>query len=271
MIKLVAIDLDGTLLDSNSEISEVNRKAVQRISNEGAQVVIATGRGQFSVLEIFRELGVDGYLIGYNGAQISRIEQGTARLLASRSLDQPIIAAGFQQALKHQITLVASNLGYSYRFVQAEQHQVIQEFQSTRPDLVRVSVEEMRKIAQDTDYSILKMAFTDLRKEKLLKVQAELAQGGIHAFFSDDNYIEVVADGVSKGAALEQLSESLGIERKETMAFGDQENDLELLKHAGVGVAMGNAMMKVRQAADVVAESNDDSGVGKMIAKYFHF
>lgn len=268
MKQLVAIDLDGTLLNSANQVSSANRQAIQQLTKQGVILAIATGRSQYSVKKIFQELGVDGYLIGQNGAQISRIEAGESELLYTQPLGNPAVFDSFQLALQTKVTVIANTLQMSYKLTQ-DTAQLVQEFQMTRPDLVELSVEQMQDVLFKEKLTFLKMAFISRDTSMLELLKNQFSEKGLNAFFSDRNYIELIAEGVNKGASLQWLSHHLHIGRKEILAFGDQENDIEMLQYSGLGIAMGNAQRKIKEAADSVTSSNNDSGVAKVLTKYF--
>lgn len=269
MKKMIAADLDGTLLDSTHQIPKENCQAIRQLYKQGVTIVIATGRGEYSVKKIFRELGVDGYLIGQNGAHISKVTAGETKLLFSDEMSKADVMTAYQLFLNSGVTMVANTLKNSYRASRVQDKQVIQEFQHPRPDLVEISVEEMKEVLAHHEKSFLKIAFTSTAVPKLETFKGQLAERGLQAFFSDRNYIELVADGVSKGAALKQLCQYLGINSRDTIAFGDQENDLEMIENSGTGVAMGNGNPNVQAIADKIAGTNDEAGVGRFLKQFF--
>ncbi|MBP1042489.1 HAD family phosphatase [Vagococcus sp. BWB3-3] len=267
-MKLVAIDLDGTLLNSQHQLLDVNTRALERAKNSGIKIVIATGRSVISAAEILDSMELEGYILALNGTFIAERTKGQLKVFRQSQLEKENVKKAFKIAQSEQITFVASNERGSDRVVVSEEGEVVQEFLIQRHDLRCLTADEMKNRLTDPTINYLKLAFTNQKREKLLKVKQRLAHEGLPTIFSDAHYIEYVPKGINKGTALQFLCDQLGISMDEVLAIGDQENDLELLTMSGIGVAMGNASDKVKACADYVTSTNDEAGVSRALDLY---
>jgi Cof subfamily protein (haloacid dehalogenase superfamily) len=135
-------------------------------------------------------------------------------------------------------------------------------------NLKESKVEDLWKEIEENEIRYFKLAFTDKDTRKLVKLRAQLEKHEINSSYSDTYWLEVMADGVNKGAALNFLAAHLDIEAKDILAIGDQENDLEMLKMSGTSVAMANAAPAVKKIVHKMTRSNDQSGVAFALKDY---
>lgn len=265
-IKLVAIDIDGTLLNSNRKISLKVKETLQRANENGMSIVLCTGRPLPGVKEQLTELNLYGdndYVITYNGS------------LVQATKSNEIIS---QYTLSHNDFLEIELMS---RAVGAHLHAIDdQTIYTTNRDIGKYTVHEAylvdmplkyRTVEEMTpDMSIIKMMMID-EPEVLDKAISQLPDEFIEKYTtvkSTDFYYEILNKKASKGNALAKLAEHLGIAQSETMAIGDNENDLSMIEYAGIGVAMGNATESVKRAADIQTTSNDEDGVAEILLKY---
>ena len=115
----------------------------------------------------------------------------------------------------------------------------------------------------------MKLALTDRDESKLQQLQRDLADEGIDSVFSDPHFLEITPKGITKAHSLIFLGQYLGIEPSEIMAFGDQENDIAMLKVSGLSIAMGNAQPQVKDIANEVTKTNEEAGVAYIIKNYY--
>ena len=135
-------------------------------------------------------------------------------------------------------------------------------------NLKESKVDELLEQIEQEEISYFKLAFTDGDTSKLVKLRSQLGKKQINSSYSDKYWLEVMAEGVNKGAALNFLTKYLGVDLSEVLAFGDQENDLEMLKLSGKSIAMENAAPAVQKVADTLTKSNDESGVAYLLNDY---
>lgn len=267
-MKLAAIDLDGTLLNSQHQLLEENTRTLRQAQQQGIQLVLATGRSVVSAVEMLEEMQLEGYILALNGTFIAKKTNDELSTMRSSLLEKAEIQKAFAIAQAEGITFIASNQSGSDRVVAGNQAELVQEFLIKRADLRRLTAEEMQEKIEDPAVHYLKLAFTNQDRGRLLRLKEQLEAAGLPTIFSDTHYIEYVPEGVNKGTALQFLCESLGISMENTLAIGDQENDIELLQMSGIGIAMGNAQEHVKAVADQVTATNDQAGVAKALIRY---
>ena len=271
-IRLIALDLDGTLLDSEKRLPAENYAALARAHAAGAYIVPATGRFFAAMPEAVRALPFLRYAITINGARVS--DAGDSEVLYTAELPNP-------QALEIMRWLDTLPVIYDCYmdnggWMTAAQQRRAADFAPDRHYLrmlreFRTPVPELKAFVSARGHSVQKIQFFT----RDLTLRAEVLQGcskrfpGTVASASCPNNVEINALRATKGAALLGLCEALGIDPAETLAFGDGLNDVPMLRAAGVGVAMGNASNAVKAAADRITADCDSAGVAAMLAEYF--
>ncbi|MCY8496403.1 Cof-type HAD-IIB family hydrolase [Bacillus atrophaeus] len=235
-IKLIAIDMDGTLLNDEQLISEGNRQAIHEAEDKGVYVVISTGRTLMTCRELAESLKLSSYLITANGSEIWDSE---FNLVERQLLHTDHIQMMWDLKNKHNTNFWASTVDKVWRG----------EFPETITD------HEWLKFGFDIeDDDIRNEVLTELKKNKELEITN-----------SSPTNIEVNALGINKAAALAKVSEKLGFTMENVMAMGDSLNDIAMIEKAGVGIAMGNAQDIVKETADWVTDTNIEDGVAKAI------
>ena len=260
LIRLIATDLDGTLLRSDRTVSARTRQALSQARDAGITIVLVSARGPVGVAEIADAAVNDGLAICSNGAIVFDLAQGEVlrhRPLASeiaarviRSLRERLPEVCFATETEERISLEPAFKGAwdwweppaGTRYGDAI-------------DLVAAPVTKL--IARDTTCSI----------EELAAVACEVAGEDAAVSFSGKWVVEIVASGVNKATALKELAGDLGVHADEVVAFGDYPNDLPMLTWAGLAIAPANAHADVLAEVDEVTESNDDDGVAIAIER----
>ncbi|MBC7342307.1 MAG: HAD family phosphatase [Clostridia bacterium] len=252
-IKLVALDLDGTLLNSEYQLSPKTKQVVQSVKEAGIMVTLATGRMYPSAVPYARELAIDLPLITYQGAVVRRLDSPEVlyqRLLPlglARQVIEAAQGAGYAVNAYIDDNLYVSTMSpaaqwYAKTFG-VEVHAV--------GDLARYLPKDVQKILvmgseEDLDH------FWEASQEKW----------GEHIYItkSHPNFLEFMNPEATKGRALRALASMLGTDLSSALALGDSYNDIEMFGLVGIAVAMGNAKPKVKEAADFIAPPNDDDG-----------
>lgn len=265
-VKLVAIDIDGTLLDSNRKITPKVKETLQKANEKGIYIVLCTGRPLPGVKEQLTELDLYGdndYVITYNGSLVQATK--TNKIISEYSLsydDFLEIELMSRKVGTHLHTIDDKAIYTANRDI--GKYTVHEAYLVDMPLKYR-TVEEMTP-----DLSIIKMMMID-EPEILDKAISQLPEEFSNKYTtvkSTDFYYEILNKEASKGNALAKLADHLGIQQSEVMAIGDNENDLSMIEYAGIGVAMGNATESVKQAADIQTSSNDEDGVAEVLLKY---
>lgn len=266
--KALFLDLDGTLLNDSREISTGNRQAVQAALAAGHRIVITTGRPLISAIEQAKALELmaqDCYLIAFNGGII--YDLGNGKIITQETVSLPLVQQVFAEANRRGIhiqTYDDNRVLVEPRCDDAELAHYCQRIRMTSaviPDILAFQQEPVKMLLIDEN-----------SQEPLLSFQAWLHEhlaDQLDSFFSCDQFLEVVPQGMHKGAALLRLASLLGIPQGNTVAVGDAANDLSMIRAAKVGVAMCNGTEEVRRAADVVTtRDNNHDGIAEVIETY---
>jgi len=260
--KLVAIDMDGTLLNSERMISEKNIQAIRTAVEKGIIVAICTGRPIKGIEPYIEALGLDIPYMAYNGALIVMGKSGEIifdqRLTPDDARDVFSWGKKFDTAIVAWITKGLEEALYTSAF--NADIEVYRQYSSVEPSLIQ----DEEALIQS---GIVKILFCDSRDrivqmEKTLKEKSNLK---VDFYTSQPEYLEFMDKRASKAAAMGILGERFRIKREEMVAIGDNFNDVPMIKYAGLGVAMGNAPDELKAIAGYVTLSNDDDGVAQVI------
>ena len=267
-IRLIALDLDGTLLNSAKALTPRNREALARASRQGIEIVPSTGRFYDGMPEEIRHLPFVRYTITINGAAVYDAAEKRDIYTAVFPLKQAVDIMAYLDTQPVIYDCYMDNWGWITREMQDK----VEEYPPD-PHYVRMvrelrtPVPELKAFLLEKQHGVQKIQlFTrdlDLRA-RLLRELADLFPG-ILVSSSVPNNIEINQARANKGDAVLALAEYLGLKADETMAFGDGLNDVPMLKKAGVGVAMENASAEVKASADWITASCDEDGVAKTI------
>ena len=262
MIKLITIDLDGTLFDSNSRISNKNKQAIMDCIEGGIKVVVSTGKSIKCVDVVIRELGLVDPQIASGGTVVITPD---LKPLAVMKIPRSSVLNAIDLAR-------SNNIGFGLDTTDGTLY-----YESNHPDLKYFFesgefIEKVEDIGQDSivDNALL-FTFTvnasDVFNEILEKnidADVKIRRGGPY-------FLNVMSQEAGKVAGLKKVLSISGIDKGEVMAIGDSNNDLGTIKFAGLGVAMGNATEDVKLAADHICPDNDNDGVAEAVYKFIKF
>ncbi len=259
MIKLIAIDLDGTLLNSQKEMTAFTEATIKRAIAQGVQVVLATGKTRASATDIIERLSLTTPGIYVQGLSIHNSD-GSIRY--QRTLE-PLVAQSVITYAEHQqhTLLVYSGARIFARELNHHTH-ILVEYHETTP--------EAFGSLNDFAAPINKMLFID-EPATIEAIHAHLkttVNGTASLVKSMPFIVEVLPLGASKGKGLQLVANDLNISPKHILAIGDAENDIEMLQFAEIGVAVGNAMPRVKAIADHVVGTHDEDGVAEAIERF---
>ncbi len=269
-IKLIALDLDGTLLTDEKKITKDTMHILKRASDQGVIIAIATGRPFMGIPEELRTLDGIRYAMTSNGAKIIDMENHSILMehLLSADLAVKMLEIGNHYDALQEVYFEDQGYVDEAKMQQlAKYHHnpnMWEYFRTTRkqvPDIMALTKEKH----QDMDK--VQMLFADLSERDAAWEEIEKIQGVTQVDSLGYN-IEINAAGVNKGVKLLELGEKLGIKREEIMACGDGQNDITMIQMVGFGVAMGNAIEAVKKVADYVTDTNEQQGVAKAIKKF---
>lgn len=270
-IKLIALDLDGTLLNSDKQLSRANADALARAAARGVQIVPTTGRFFTGMPEVIRALEFLQYAITINGAAVYDVRRKTDIARAELPLAQAVEIMRYLDTLPVIYDCYMDNWGWIARQMQLRAVDFAPNVHYLRMIReLRTPVDDLKEylLQQGRDVQKVQLFTRDPGLRLALLEQLEGKFSGIAVSSSVPNNIEINNAHANKGEALGKLAAHLGLTLAQTMAFGDGLNDLSMLRAAGVGVAMENACDEAKQAADYVTASCDDDGVAAAIERF---
>ena len=274
-IKLVALDLDGTLFDNSSRISERNLTAIRSITDKGIHVVISTGRPFEGIpFDQIKGTGIN-YAITANGSGIYEISTG--KCLYENAMDEELVTPILNFLLTRDIHMDAFIGGKGYTPVQCvETAQKLTVPSSIKNYIIttRTRLDNILQFIHENQLKVQKMTLnfypaadgTLIDRETVRKFL--VSNPSITTVCGGYNNLEFTRADANKGVGLRKLAEILGVNPDATMAIGDTENDLAIIGAAGIGVAMGNATDAVKAKADYVTTSNTEDGVAAAIEHF---
>jgi hypothetical protein len=257
--RLVATDLDGTLLDSRGELSERTRTVLDRLDEARVPLVVVTARPLRWMTELWPYVGRHGIGVVSNGAIVYDVAEGRIHQLEGIEVEAGLaLVDAIRRALPGAAFAFEMESGFAYEPAYDEEHQIPDGSPSGTPEevLTGTAVKVLVK-APGTDP-------TELRE-----VVAAAVGDAATPTWSTEGLVEISAAGVTKAAALARVCDRLGIAAADVVAFGDMPNDLALLEWAGTSYAVANAHPSVLAVVDHVTASNDDDGVAEALAGIF--
>ena len=288
MYKLIAIDLDGTLLDSYGQISEKNKQTIQRAMEQGIEVVLTSGRNPMSVKNFAFDIQANNYMICGNGALIYDLKQNET--IYGQFLDKKKILQLIQiceensiyYSINTQDSILTKSLNYNVLFYHQENSQ--------KPDNKKTNIHIVQDIYQyvldrkeedyikmnicDDSMIIFKSIMKKIKKVKNIDVldvghmSRKIIKTGTEESCIEYYYTEITKENIDKWSAIAYLIDKLNIKPEEVMTIGDNINDQTMLENAGLGIAMANSAPYIQKMADEVTLDNNADGVAVAIEKH---
>ena len=271
MYKLICIDMDGTLLNKNHKVSEENRKALKEALAKGVRIAISTGR-VFPTIEVYSKLlGIDVDVICSNGSYIR--ERNSEDIIFKSTLSENLLNKIYNMTRKYNfLTYFDTTDGIisETKIPDNDSYRLMNSWMNEEK-IKLYEVSDFKDAFNDEKHSILKVILIQTKMSKTfedakedLKEISEIAD----LAYSWGGAVEIMEKGTTKGNAVKMLAKKLNIKREEIMCIGDSGNDLSMLKEAGLSVVMGNASDKIKEYADFVTDTNENSGVAKAIRRF---
>ncbi|WP_141604231.1 sugar-phosphatase [Terrilactibacillus laevilacticus] len=266
MIKLIAIDLDGTLLNNEKKITDRTKDALKKAKNQGVKIVLCTGRPLLGMVQYLDELNLredEDYGITYNGGLVQRTKTG--EVISEITMSKKDIESLYELSQTLEVPMNFIDLERVYSPAPP----------NGKPSLYGEIMKALPFVTSD-----IRSLPEDIKINKaLFCIDQPILDAAINkipcSFF--ENYtmmksrpvlLEIMNKNVDKGKGLQALGQHLGIKQEEMMTFGDEENDLAMIEYAGLGVAMGNAIDKVKDAAQFITLTNEENGVAYAVEKF---
>jgi Cof subfamily protein (haloacid dehalogenase superfamily) len=268
MIQLIATDLDESLLNSRHQISEKDKQAIRGAVSRGVKFVLATGRGYTTVRQNLVDLGLwqqaGQYVISFNGAMIT--ENQDSRPLFFRGMDFDTVDALFRRGLAFPelcLHVYTRDIVYIWNYTALEREFV--EGRMEIRELEQPSIDFLR------EEPLVKTLYMHPSVDHLKQVREEVRDltAGVAVSYSSNRYLEFNRRGVDKGAGLKRLCRLAGIPLEDTLAMGDNLNDLSMIRAAGIGVGVKNASPDIAGQCDVILNAtNDEDPMSEVIARF---
>jgi len=264
-MRLLALDLDDTLLRSDLTISHRTRSAIKKAEDAGIMVALASGRVPVAMIPFAGLLGMKrrpGYLICCNGTIIQ--ESHTGNIISENKLDveTALLAFDMADAEGFPVQIYENDIMYVSR------HNEFSGYDQKLTGLRQVVVEHFRAMVSCGCHKLI-IPGDPFLLTPLGKLLSNCLGDSATIFTSKPYFLEILPAHTDKGIALAKVAELLGIKREEVIAIGDSMNDEAMLKWAGLGIAMANSDQQIKNIADLVTErTNDDDGVAEVIEKY---
>ena len=276
MIEAILLDVDGTLTNDRKEITPKTETALRAAEAAGIRLVLASGRTDNGLSRFGRQLGMyehDGVFVCYNGAKAVDCQTGEVLFNQAMSVDA---AKRVLEHMKRFCVWPIMDHG-CYMYVNDVFAGMVTNPDGTRRNIIEYESRsnsyllcEERDLAAFVDWEPNKIlvAGEPAYLEKHWQKMAEPFEGELSSMFTAPYYYEFTAKGVDKSKALRESFSALGIAPENVIAFGDAQNDITMLRWAGIGVAMGNAVDETKEAADEVTLSNEEDGIAASLAKH---
>jgi hypothetical protein len=242
---LLALDLDGTLLDSQRRLSDDVAQSIASARKRGVRVVLCSGRMVCSVEPFWRQLGLDSPIIGYNGAYVRHPATGEVIFYEPVPLDLTLEVARLAKARGLHINIYIDD-----ELWVAERNDYVRRYETSYGVQAKVVGNLERAVRQPSTKLLLVVEPTHI--DRIAQELAERYQGRLFVTQSEDIHVELLNPRANKGAALEAVSKQLGLDAKDVVAVGDGINDIEMIRWAGRGVAVAHAKPQLQAEADVV-------------------
>ena len=264
---LLVLDVDGTLHNSHREISDATKNALIEAQKRGKTIAIASGRSIAGIRQTASVISLEeygGYVIAYNGTTV--INCKTGECIYNQTLPADLIAPVYEEAAKLQVAIMAYRDSAKEIIVAGG----VTDYVAADAAASCVTIRETDQFVKELSFPINKI-FVSGEPDKMKEVERILQRkfgSVLNVFRSDPYYVELLPKYTDKGVAVDKLVKYMDITKERVMCVGDSNNDLPMLRYAGMGVAMGNASDRIKEQADYVTDSNDDDGIVKVIEKF---
>ncbi|OKP96028.1 Cof-type HAD-IIB family hydrolase [Paenibacillus sp. P46E] len=260
--KLIALDVDGTLLNDDHQLSSENKEAIAEVTRKGGLIVLCTGRSPQNSIPLMEEMGLAGYVLGHNGAATVRVEDREVLHiygLDARGLDPYIeycrahdihydVNTAFDMYVDNvaNLTTEANHMYEHFRVAPA----TLPAWEDFREPVVKFTVFTKSDILDEAQ-----------REWSTWTQQYNIVRSG-------EFFVDLMHPEASKGNALMNLAVQLGIAQEDVLSIGNYYNDISMLTYAGLGIAMDNSPLEVKAAADAITGTNNNNGVRDALVKY---
>ncbi len=262
---MLVLDIDGTLTNSQKEITLETKKAIHAIQERGHKVMLASGRPTPGMKRYAEELELEkygGYLLSFNGGRIINCRSG--EIVYQQMFPAVLIPKIYRFAKRQDCGLITY---YGEKILLATRMDDYIALESRINQMKMMEVEDFLGFI-DFDVNKLLMTAPPDKAEQYEKELNEKYGDIISVYRSEPFFIELMPKGIDKASSIDRMLSTVGMTRENTICCGDGFNDMTMIEYAGVGVAMANAQEKVKEKADYITDSNDEDGIVKVIDKF---
>ena len=264
--KLLVLDIDGTLANSQKEITVATKAAVIKLMKRGHICMLASGRPLHGMEWAAKELEFDkygGYLLSYNGAKIVKFDTGET--VYEKRVPKEYLADIYQFAVENGCGLI------SYEDNDIISGNGVNEYIDLESRINDLKIKEVNNFPAYFKEDVVKcLLCVNQDRSAIIEEKFQACIGDrVSVYRSEAFYVEAMPLGVDKASSIAHMLPLIGLSREDCVACGDSFNDIGMIKYAGVGVAMGNAKQAVKDVADVITLSNDENGLIPIIERYF--
>lgn len=264
--KLCVCDLDGTILNSESRISQEDLKALLKLKEKGIKLVVATGRTELQIFEYLALLETDTPVITCNGGVIKY--RGGGKVIHRSVFGPGSVEKIVNHCFENNIDFLLYTTNFVYHCPGSERIKFFIEYNKTAKPEYRVPIKCTDELPKDDPYGDVTKILIHDNVDMIPDLNSKFnADGSLTIVTSGKDLIDVMPSGTSKGNALVMAAKELDIPISEVIAFGDSPNDESMLKAAGFAVAMGNAKESIKKIADFVTKTNDEAGIAYALKK----
>lgn len=287
MYKFIAIDIDGTLLNSSGQLTKHTIDTIKKVTNQGVKVVLTSGRVTDSVKGIASMINADKHIICDNGATIVDLESD--EIVFSRYIEKETIVKLIEFCVTNNVyymvftnkEIIVKDLKHmAFAFYKQRHHlkdeatgisQIkfggIDYIKKVKEPFTRIVICDQDRAIYNSIVNMLKR-FEDIELLAAPHISNKVVKDGDKDVFVSYSYAEILAKDTNKWTAIKLLTDRLGIKREEIIAIGDNFNDIEMIQNAGLGIAMNNGSPVAKEVATVIAPSNNEDGVAKVMERY---
>ncbi len=274
-IRVIALDIDGTLTNKKKEITPETKSVLKKAQEKGIRLILASGRPDKGLIQYVEELEMDKYhglCVSYNGARVFDCQTGEVLFNETMTVEQG--KAVLEHMKKFDVHPMLYKGDYMYvtdvydcMVTDRDEHLNIIRYEARNCNYMLCETDDLVKFA-DWPMNKILTAGDDVYLQKHFEEMREPFKDTLNSMFTAPFYYEFTKKGIDKAKALDTVLTSLGYKADELIAFGDSQNDESMVKYAGVGVAMGNATDELKVVADEITLSNEEDGIAEALYKH---
>lgn len=263
--KVLVLDIDGTLTNSNKEISPKTKEAIINVMKRGHKVILASGRPTPGMRRYVKELELEkhgGYILSYNGARVIDCKSGD--IIYQKSVPHYLVPSLFKFAKNNDLGLI------TFLGDEVISGTRVDDYIRYESKINQLKIREVENFVEFVDFEANKFLMTaPPERAEYLVVQLQEKYGQeLSIYRSEPFFIEIMPQNIDKAKSLERMLLTIGLDKEDMICCGDGFNDLSMIEYAGIGVAMGNAQDKVKEVADYITASNDHDGIVEVIEEF---